>query len=131
MAAVSVIAETVRSLPIFVEEVSIAQVGNSGAANGGDARERGTVWRRIENAVNPAPAAFERGALVRCAEENKPSQVLRPSVTRLAGVIVGTAGQQAAVTVTDDRQLPERRGPLIDEGFEQSSQSVAVGGDVQ
>lgn len=55
----------ISSPPIFVEEVPVAQVGDSSAANGGDARQLITVERRTEDGVNPVHTAFERGALVR------------------------------------------------------------------
>ncbi len=131
VAAAAGIAETVGSLPIVVEEVAVAQVGDAGAANGGDARERRTVWRRVEQGMKPVTGAFQHRAFVRRAEEDERSQVFRPAVACLAGVVPGAAGQQTAATVADDRQFADLHRPCSDEGFEQRSERAAVGGDVQ
>jgi hypothetical protein len=91
VAAVSRMVETVCALPILVEQIAVAQVGDAGATNGSDARERRTVWSQVEEGVKPVANTLERGALVRCAKEDEASQVFRPAVAGLGAVIVGTA----------------------------------------
>ncbi len=75
-------------------------------------------------------APFERGAVVRRAEEHQLGQRRSPSVLHLHGVVMGAARYQTAHAVADDDQLVDRHRPLRDQFFEQLGEVLPALGNV-
>ena len=69
-AAVGAMGESIRARPVLVEQVAVAQVGDAGAAQPAQARERRGIGRRAQQRVDPLAGALERRAVVRGAEED-------------------------------------------------------------
>ena len=57
-------------LPVFVEEVAVAEVGDAGAPKLAEFGERGGLGIGGEEDVDPVAGSFERGAVVGGGEED-------------------------------------------------------------
>ncbi len=86
-AAVGAAREAIAALPVLVEQVAVAQVGDAGAAQLAQARERRRVGRGAEQQVDPVAAALERRAVVRRAEEDEVVEARRPALAGLRAVV--------------------------------------------
>ena len=62
--------EAVSSLPIAFQQIAVAKVGDSGAANPAKPRNRRGVRQFSQCEVEPLAAAFKRGAVVRRAKKD-------------------------------------------------------------
>ena len=70
--------EAVAPLPVLVGEIAVAKVGDAGAADLPEARERCGVGADAEQQVDPVAAAFHRRAMMRCPEKHERAQMPQP-----------------------------------------------------
>ena len=114
-----------------VERMAVTQVGDAGAADLADARQRGRERRRAQDHVDPVAAALQRCAVVRRAHADQMAQELQPDVIQPCGLTAGAARDQSAHAVADDRDLVDRHRPLLLQGVELFGELSAVVGDRQ
>ena len=124
--------EAVLARPVLVEKAAVAKVGDAGAAQLAEARERGRVRARVEHHVHPVAAALERRAIVRRAEEDDLAHAPRPLVPRRPR----RSGRRCAPPARPccaRRSRSPRREPArpSTSDCEQAGKLAAVGGDVQ
>jgi hypothetical protein len=120
----------VATLPVRRLQVAEAQVGNACAARLAEPRERRDVRADAEQHVDLMAAPFERGAVVRRAEEHQFGQRRIPSVLHLHGVVMGAARHQTAHAVADDDQFVDRHRPFHDQFFKQLGEVLPALGNV-
>ena len=130
-ARVAAVREAIAALPVLVEHVAEAQVGDAGAADSPQARQRSAVAAHAEQEIDPVAAALERGAVVGRAEADELGELAPPAVSGELAVVAGAARHQAAHAVTDDHQLVDGHGPGGDERLELRGEAAPVGRDVQ
>src|SRR5271165_3158680 len=98
-------AEAVATLPIFVHQVSVAQVGDAGAADLAEPREGSRIRRLAQNDVDPIADALERRAVMRRAEKDELAQFLPPLAARLLAIGAGASRDEAAHTMADADEI--------------------------
>ena len=74
---------------------------------------------------------LQRRAVVRRAQKHQPLELRRPRVSGLRGLVKGTARQQAAHAVPQQRQFLHRLRPGREQLLQQSGQLRAIGRNVQ
>ena len=96
-------------MPVLVEHVAEAQVGDAGAADLPEPRERRAVAADAEQHVDPVAAALERRAVVRRAEADQRAQLRAPARGPRLAVVARAARDEPAHAVTE-RARARRRG---------------------
>src|SRR5208337_600684 len=129
-ALIGLASEAVVALPVLVQEVSVAQVGDAGAPDLAQPPEGGDVGRLAENDVNPIADPLERRAVMRRPEKDEPVQLLPPDTTCLFRVSAGAARDEPAHAVADGHEFFDFDRPFGDEHLERVRESAAVGRDV-
>lgn len=76
-ARIALMRETIAALPILVDEVAVAKVGDAGAADPAEPGERGRIGDFSKDEMDPAADSFKRRSVVRRAEKDELAQTPR------------------------------------------------------
>ena len=77
-AGIRLATEAVAALPVGVQHMAVAQVGNAGAAQLTQFCKWATVGRSAQHHVDPVARPLQRRAVVRRAQENDGFEFVRP-----------------------------------------------------
>ena len=109
----------------------MAQIGDAGAAQLAQARKGRRVGRGAEQQVNAVASAFERRAVVRCAQAHQVIDTRSPGLAGLGALVQRAAREQAAHAVAEQHDTLERQRPGVEQSLQQPGQLGAVRRDVQ
>jgi len=105
--------------PGVVTQISMAQILDAGAANFARPCERSGVRADPEQKIRAGACAFQGSTEMRCPQEHKIIESIRPGVASQRGVVDCAAGDQAAHAARDDHQSLERTRPFAHPYFQQ------------
>src|SRR5262249_784812 len=108
---------------------AVAQIGDAGAAQHAEGRERRAVGRPAQRALDEVAGALERRAEVRRAPEDEGREAAQPRVARGRGGVAGGAGDQAAHAVADDDDFRGGDGPIAHQRLERRREVAAIRGN--
>jgi hypothetical protein len=97
----------------------MAQILDAGAANFAQPCERCGVRAGLEQKIRAGACAFRSSTEMRCPQEHKIIDAIRPGVASPRGVVDCRAGDQAAHAVRDDHQSLERMRPFAHQYVQQ------------
>src|SRR5689334_22198795 len=97
--------EPVAPLPVLVEDVAEAQVGDASAAQLAEHGQRRAVAADAEPHLEQVAATLERRAVVWCGQTYELRQLRSEGVAGRVCSVAGAARHQAAHAVTDEHDL--------------------------
>ena len=130
MTLVGGVVEAAVPVPVGILHRPVAQVGDAGAAELAEARERHRVRARGEQPVDAVPAALQRRTVVRRAEKDQRADEARPRLPFRRPDRAGAADHQPSHAVADEDQFAQRHRPARHQRIEQVGELGAVGRDV-
>jgi hypothetical protein len=123
--------EAATRVAVLVEHAPEPQIGDPGAPDLAEPRERRAVAAHAQERVRPAPGALQGGAVVGRGDAHERPQLPAPGVALHLGDVRGAPRHEPAHAVPDECELVERPRPRGDEALEQRRAGPSVGGDVQ
>ena len=125
-AIVGLALKTIAAVPVRIEHVAVAQVGDAGAAQLAQPGEGRAVGGAAEDHVDPVAGPLQRRAVVRRAQEDDAFQAIRPAQAAQPGVVDRTADQQTPHAVGHHGQCFDRHGPVRQQLLKPCRQFMAV-----
>jgi hypothetical protein len=108
----------------------MAQIGDTGAAQLAEPRERDRVSTRVEQHVHAVATALQWRAVMRRAQKDERTQRTHPSLSGRLARGTRAADDEPAHAVADEHQVAHRNGPRRDHPLEQHRELCAVGRNV-
>ena len=105
-------------LPVSVQQMSVAQIGNAGTAQLGQPRKRSAVGRAAQQDINPVAGALQWCTVMRRAEKDDVLQTIRPAQIFFLCAAPGAAYQQATHAVSEHREFLHSARPALDQLFQ-------------